>query len=127
MQLHISGDQLNQVLVSANSVEQEVLRFKDAHEVDGMGEDAFSSIGSDFNQDVRVKFSAMIEEFDDVIVSEIVAISLAGDGSYAPDELEELICSLEETSRGERMQMITSEPLIGSMIRNGMGCLGLLS
>ena len=83
-------------------------------------------VGHGVDKNVLQQLENTLAKLDDVSLAEAAAISVAGDGSYAPEEMEELVADLmDRTSRDERMKMLTSEPLIGSMFGDGMRCLGL--
>ncbi|TAD78102.1 MAG: DUF3775 domain-containing protein [Sphingomonadales bacterium] len=126
MAFTITHSLLREIVGQAQAVEADILRFFEPHEVDGMGEDAFLSAGQKLDLTLRQRLTDTLSGLDDVMLAEVAAISLAGDGSYAPDEIAELVGSLlERTDRNERMRMLTNEPLIGSMLANGMSALGL--
>ncbi len=126
MAFTITQSPLREIVRQAQAVETDILRFYEPHEVDGMGEDAFISAGQKLDLTLRQRLTDALSDLDDEMLAEVAAISLAGDGSYAPDEIGELVASLlERTDRIERMKMLTNEPLIGSMLANGMSALGL--
>ncbi|MBL8656586.1 MAG: hypothetical protein JNJ92_04400 [Altererythrobacter sp.] len=126
MIFRISKAQLDDILTRAQAVEAEFLRFANVQDLDAMRGDALSMVGPGFDNTILQRLESGLADLDDVSLAEAAAISVAGDGSYGPEEVQELVADLmERTSREERLKMFTGEPLIGSMLANGMSCLGL--
>jgi hypothetical protein len=131
MQLRISPQQIADILVKAQAVEAELLRFIEPHEIALLGDEAFSAAGSDFNQTIRTDLHLAVAQLEDAALCEIIAIWLVGDGTYSWDEFHGLVAKLEadfnrEENREKYAKMIINDPCAGSTIHSGATGLGLL-
>ena len=125
MNFGISKTELTQILSQAQAVDNELFRETGPHDAEGMARKEVLRRWS-LGTDSRKAFEATLYHLDDRTLAEAVAISLAGDGSYAPGEIEELANDLmSSTDRAEKLKMLTDTPQIGMMFYSGMRILGL--